>query len=109
MWAGRPRDEGGCGVGFSVVAGTPGQLSVVGMHLGWAYYVDPCLYMGCSISCAWFEAVSSFLEWVERDVSGLSSITHSLDDFWRSVSGGSLDTRVDGKPRYLRCFSWVWY
>ncbi|KAM4023529.1 uncharacterized protein ACNLHF_028199 [Anomaloglossus baeobatrachus] len=46
-----------------------------------AYFVDRCLPMGCSISCAFFETFSSFLEWVVRDVSGLSALVHYLDDF----------------------------
>lgn len=37
--------------------------------------------MGCSISCALFETFSSFVEWVVRDVSGLNSVIHYLDDF----------------------------
>lgn len=37
--------------------------------------------MGCSLSCAYFEAFSSFLEWVVRDVYGNHSVIHYLDDF----------------------------
>lgn len=31
--------------------------------------------------CAMFEMFSLFLEWVVRDVSGLDSVIHYLDDF----------------------------
>ena len=37
--------------------------------------------MGCSISCALFETFSSFVEWVVREVSGVNSVIHYLDDF----------------------------
>ncbi|XP_040211442.1 uncharacterized protein LOC120942272 [Rana temporaria] len=37
--------------------------------------------MGCSVSCALFEQFSSFLEWVVRDVAGVDSVIHYLDDF----------------------------
>lgn len=37
--------------------------------------------MGCAISCSLFEQFYSFLEWVVRDVSGLASVIHYLDDF----------------------------
>ncbi|XP_077342712.1 uncharacterized protein LOC143987679 [Lithobates pipiens] len=37
--------------------------------------------MGCSISCALFERFSSFVEWVVRDVAGVNSAIHYLDDF----------------------------
>lgn len=37
--------------------------------------------MGCSLSCACFEAFSSFLEWVVGDVSSCRSVFHYLDDF----------------------------
>ncbi|XP_072286680.1 uncharacterized protein [Pyxicephalus adspersus] len=46
-----------------------------------AFYVDRCLPMGCSLSCALFETFSSFLEWVVRDVTEVPSIIHYLDDF----------------------------
>ncbi|KAM3932738.1 uncharacterized protein RB166_005767 [Leptodactylus fuscus] len=43
------------------------------------FYVDRCLPMGCSISCAYFEAFSTFLEHVIREVSGSESVIHYLD------------------------------
>ncbi|KAM4043794.1 uncharacterized protein ACNLHF_014075 [Anomaloglossus baeobatrachus] len=55
-----------------------------------SYYVDRCLPMGCSISCSYFEAFSSFVEWVVRDVSGLTSIIHYLDDFLCVGPAGSM-------------------
>lgn len=57
------------------------SFRLLGCAWNGAYYVDRCLPMGCSISCALFEAFSSFLEWVVRDVSGINSMVHYLDDF----------------------------
>lgn len=37
--------------------------------------------MECSISCSLDETFSNVLEWVVREVSGLCSIIHYLDDF----------------------------
>ena len=45
------------------------------------YYVDKCLPVGCSISCALFEKFSTFLHWVVENKSGLSTLDHYLDDF----------------------------
>ena len=41
------------------------------------YYMD----MGCSISCAAFECISSFLEWVLKHRVGLSHAVHYLDKY----------------------------
>lgn len=43
--------------------------------------MDRCLPMGCSTSCVLFEQFSSFMEWVVRDIAGVNSIIHYLDDF----------------------------
>lgn len=48
---------------------------------GGEFFVDRCLPMGCAISCSYFELFSSFLEWVVKDLSGIGSILHYLDDF----------------------------
>ena len=45
------------------------------------YYVDKCLPVGCSISCALFEKFSTFLHWVVEKKSGISTLDHYLDDF----------------------------
>lgn len=56
----------------------PESFRLLGCHWNNEFYVDQCLPMGCSISCALFEMFSSFVEWVVRDVN---SIIHYLDDF----------------------------
>lgn len=43
--------------------------------------------MGCSISCLYFEAFSSFLEWVVRKEAGW--LVHYLDDILFLGTGGS--------------------
>lgn len=45
-------------------------------------YVDCFSPMGCSVSRAYFEAFSTFLEWVVKRESMLSSVLHYLDDFF---------------------------
>ncbi|KAM4704352.1 LOW QUALITY PROTEIN: uncharacterized protein WCC33_012757 [Rhinophrynus dorsalis] len=45
--------------------------------------------MGCSVSCAFFETFSTFLEWVVRVEAGCNSIIHYLDDFLCVGPGGS--------------------
>ncbi|CAH2246617.1 PREDICTED: uncharacterized protein LOC100494000, partial [Pelobates cultripes] len=45
------------------------------------FFVDLCLPMGCSISCAYFEKFSTFLEWVVRRESAGGTVVHYLDDF----------------------------
>lgn len=43
--------------------------------------MDRFLTLGCSLSCTYFEAFSSFLEWVVRDMSGCASVIHYFSDF----------------------------
>lgn len=39
-----------------------------------SYFVDHCLLMGCSVSCALFEIFNSFLEWAVREVVGVNPV-----------------------------------
>lgn len=66
---------------FRLLPVHPDSFHLLGCTWNGAFYVDRCLPMGCSISCAFFEKFSSFLEWVVRDVSGIQSVIHYLDDF----------------------------
>ncbi|KAM4013494.1 LOW QUALITY PROTEIN: uncharacterized protein ACNLHF_003571 [Anomaloglossus baeobatrachus] len=66
---------------FRLLPVHPDCVRLLGCCWEGGYFVDRCLPMGCSISCAFFETFSSFLEWVVRDVSGWSSVVHYLDDF----------------------------
>ncbi|KAM3916024.1 uncharacterized protein RB166_015396 [Leptodactylus fuscus] len=66
---------------FRLLPVHPSSQRLLGCVWEGQYYVDRCLPMGCSLSCAYFEKFSSFLEWVVKDVSGCLSIVHYLDDF----------------------------
>lgn len=59
----------------------PQSFHLLGCCCQNSYFVDRCLPMGCSISCALFEAFSSFFEWAFREVAGVNSVIHYLDDF----------------------------
>jgi hypothetical protein len=39
----------------------PGAFDLIGITLKENYYIDKCMPMGCSISCATFEKFSTFL------------------------------------------------
>lgn len=66
---------------FRLLPVHPDSCHLLGCRWQDRFFVDRCLPMGCAISCSLFEQFSSFLEWVVRDVSGLSSVIHYLDDF----------------------------
>ncbi|KAM9326262.1 uncharacterized protein PAF06_002450 [Gastrophryne carolinensis] len=74
---------------FRLLPVHPDSLYLLGCFFEGGYYVDRCLPMGCSISCAYFEAFSSFLEWVVKERAGLGSVTHYLDDFLCVGPGGT--------------------
>lgn len=59
----------------------PESFRFMGFQLQGQFFVDLCLPMGCAISCAYFEAFSSFLHWCIAEVSGQTGIAHYLDDF----------------------------
>ncbi|CAJ0956117.1 unnamed protein product [Ranitomeya imitator] len=66
---------------FRLLPVHPDSLHLLGCFWDGGFFVDCCLPMGCSISCAYFEAFSTFLEWVVKDVPGIRSCSHYLDDF----------------------------
>ncbi|KAM9319925.1 uncharacterized protein PAF06_004366 [Gastrophryne carolinensis] len=76
---------------FRLLPVHPDSLYLLGCFFDGGYYVDRCLPMGCSISCAYFEAFSSFLEWVVKERAGMGSVTHYLDDF---LCVGPAGTRI---------------
>lgn len=76
---------------FRLLPVHPESLFLLGCFWEGGYFVDRCLPMGCSLSCAYFETFSSFLEWVIREVSGHQSVIHYLDDF---LCIGSKDSNV---------------
>ena len=49
---------------FRLLPVHPASFRLLGFTLGGEFYFDKCLPMGCAISCAYFEAFSTFLEWL---------------------------------------------
>ncbi|KAM4748862.1 uncharacterized protein WCC33_006262 [Rhinophrynus dorsalis] len=66
---------------FRLLPVHPDCFHLLGCCFDGVFFFDMCLPMGCSISCYYFELFSSFLDWVVRQVSGLPSVLHYLDDF----------------------------
>ena len=66
---------------FRIIPVHPGDHPLLGMKWENLYYYDRCLPMGCSSSCAIFEAFSTALEWIAIHRLGTSSVLHILDDF----------------------------
>lgn len=66
---------------FRLLPVHPASFYLLGCKWEGQYFVDKCLPMGCSISCALFETFSTFLEWVVKSESGIPSVLHYLDDF----------------------------
>ena len=49
---------------FRLLPVHPDSFHLLGFQLDGLFYFDKCLPMGCAISCVYFEAFSTFLEWV---------------------------------------------
>jgi hypothetical protein len=47
---------------FRLLKCNPGDFDLIGITLKENYYIDKCMPMGCSISCATFEQFSTFLQ-----------------------------------------------
>ncbi|KAM9326863.1 LOW QUALITY PROTEIN: uncharacterized protein PAF06_003101 [Gastrophryne carolinensis] len=76
---------------FRLLLVHPDSQYLLGCYFEGGVFIDRCLPMGCSVSCAYFEAFCTFLEWVVKKKSGLSAVTHYLDDFF---CVGPADSRV---------------
>ena len=66
---------------FRIIPVHPSQYHLLGMKWEGNYSYDTMLPMGCSISCAIFEAFFSAMEWVAKNKLGIPYMTHVLDDF----------------------------
>lgn len=55
---------------FRLLPVHPQSFHLLGCFWQGSYFVDRCLPMGCSISCALFETFSSFFEWAVRESLG---------------------------------------
>lgn len=60
----------------------PTDYSLLGMKWQNLFYFDHCLPMGCSSSCAIFEAFTTALEWLAIPRFRASGVLHILDDFF---------------------------
>ena len=65
---------------FRLLRVFPGDCDLLGLKIDDKCYIK-CLSMGCSISCNMFEKNSTFLHWLVKKKSGLSTLDHYLDDF----------------------------
>ena len=82
------RSEVGC---FLAKSDTKSAFRIIPMHpqyylllgIKWAdnYYYDRCLPMGCSSSCAIFEALRTSLEWLSMQKFRASAVLHIFDYF----------------------------
>ena len=79
---------------FRLLIVNPAEFDLLGIMFDGKYYVDKCLPMGCSISCALFEKFASFLHWVIEKESGIISLDHYLDDFLFGGAALTNDCRV---------------
>ena len=67
--------------GFRIIPIHPNDYLLLGIKWENLYYFDRCLPMGCSSSCAIFEAFSTALEWLALHRLGASGVLHILDNF----------------------------
>ena len=54
----------------------PNDYSLLNMKWQSLFYCDRCLSLGCSSSCAIFEAFSTALEWLAVNRFGASGVLH---------------------------------
>jgi hypothetical protein len=66
---------------FRIMPVRPQDYHLLGFKWKGQYYVDKCLPMGCSSSCAIFESFSTALEWIIANQEGDFAVLHILDDF----------------------------
>lgn len=69
----------------------PSAFNSLGFYFQDSYYFDKCLWMGCSLSCYYFELFSTFIEWVVSFRAGSNNLLHYLDDFLLMGKAGSSD------------------
>ena len=66
---------------FRLLPVHPDDFELLGIMMGDQFYVDKALPMGASCSPALFEKISTFLEWVAKQVTGSGMISHYADDY----------------------------
>ena len=85
---------------FQLIIINPVDFDVLGIMLEGHYYIDKCLPMGCSVSCAIFEKSSTFLHWLVAARSGITTLDHYLDDFF-FAGANSTDDCVEFMETFL--------
>ena len=65
---------------FRIIPVHPKDHPLLGMKWNSQYFFDRTLSMGCSSSCAIFEAFSLALEWFSKHLFHASGVVHILDD-----------------------------
>ena len=66
---------------FRIIPIHPSDYHLLGFTWNDMFFFDRTLPMGCSSSCAIFEAFSTSLQWIAKNVLGASGVLHILDDF----------------------------
>jgi len=66
---------------FRLLPCSPDDFDLLGIKLDNMYFIDKCMPMGCSISCATFETFSTFLNWAIKVRTSTENIDHYLDDY----------------------------
>lgn len=83
---------------FRIIPIHPSNYRLLGFTWNSAYYYDCMLPMGCSVSCAIFEELSSAIQWILTSKLAVEHMSHILDDF---IFFGSDFSVCD---RYLQTF-----
>lgn len=79
---------------FRLLLVHPGDFDLLGIYFDGFYYIDKCMPMGCSLSCAMFEKFATFLHKIVVNRSGLDTIDHYLDDFFFAGEKGSENCEI---------------
>ena len=66
---------------FRILPIAPTDRPLLGFRWRGLFYMDAVLPMGCSSSCAIFEAFSNALHWIAQYQLSVSGVVHFLDDF----------------------------
>ena len=79
---------------FRIIPVHPDDYRYLGFTVQGKYYYDVNLPMGCSISCAVFEAFARALHWILEHKLGIINVLHYLDD-WFFVEKSDKDCEYD--------------
>ena len=91
---------------FRIIPIQPNDFALLGIRWQDSYYFNLCLPMGCSSSCAVFEAFSTVLEWLSMTRLGASGVLHILDDFlFIADSQDKCHTDLTNFPSICECLS----